>query len=98
MPRWLLAGTTDLEARGREARDVLNGSCFEREFHQCSPDERREFVPGASPASANRTTRQAGDRSEDEVVICHQIIRALVRSLDVDDVRIIELGHAFLDE
>src|SRR5256885_12438122 len=98
MPRWLLAGTADLKTLGGETRDVLDGSRFESEFHQGPPDERAEFVAGAAPAGANRAARQAGDWSEDEVVICHQIIRALVRALDVDDPRIRELRHAFVDE
>src|SRR6266513_2733292 len=98
MPRWLLAGTADLKTLGREARDVLAGSRCEGEFHQCPPDEGREFVAGAAPPGSNRATGQTGNRSEDEVVICHQIIRALVRSLDVDHARILELRHAFFDE
>src|SRR6266513_6242005 len=98
MPRWLLAGTADRKTLGGEARDVLDGSRFEGDLHQCPPDEWREFVAGAAPAGANRGARQTGDRSQDEVVICHQIIRALVRSLDVDDARILELRHAVLDK
>src|SRR6266513_2111915 len=98
MPRWLLAGTASLKTLGCKARDVLDGSRFERQFHQCPPDEGGEFVAGAAPAGANRAALQARDWPEDEVVICHQIIRALVHSLDVDDARIHHPGHAFFDE
>src|SRR2546421_11347550 len=98
MPRWLLAGTASLKTLRYEARDVLYSSPFENEFHQCPADEGGEFVAGAAPAGANRAARQARDRPDDEVVICHQIIRALVRSLDVADPRILELRPAFFDE
>src|SRR5438309_9181661 len=98
MPRLLLAGTADLETLGREAGDVLDRSLLESQFHQRPPDEWRELVAGPAPPGPNRAARQARDRPQDEVVICHQIIRALVRSLDIDDAGIHPLRHAFFDE
>src|ERR1700737_1038776 len=98
MPRPLLAGTADLKALGREARDILDRRLLEDQFHERPADQRRKFVAGAAPASANRSTGQPGDRSQDEVVIRHQIIRALVSPLDIDHARIFELRHALVDE
>src|SRR5438093_11790865 len=98
MPRWLLAGTASLKTLRYKARDVLYSSPLESEFHQCPSDEGSEFVAGAAPAGANRAARQARDRPEEEVVICHQITRALVRSIAVDDSRSLALPPAFHDE
>src|SRR5260370_4000143 len=98
MPRPLLAGTADLEALGREARDIFDRGALEDQFHQRPANQWGKLVTGAAPAGYNGLTRQPGDRPQDEVVICHQIIRALVGALDIDYARILERRHTLVDE
>src|SRR2546430_10509231 len=98
MPRELLAGTADLETGRREAGDILGRRALKDKFRQGLADERRELVTGAAPAGTDGCTGQAGNGTQDEIVICHQIIRALVRVLDIDHARVPERRHALIAE
>src|SRR5256714_7853878 len=98
MPRELLAGTADLETGRGEAGDIFDRRALKDKFGQGAADERRELVTGAAPAGTDGCTRQAGNGTQDEIVICHQIIRALVRVLDIDHARVPERRHALIDE
>src|SRR5437588_1515487 len=98
MPRVLLAGTAHLETGRGEPRDILDRRAVKDKFRQGLADERRELVTGAAPAGTYGCAGHAGDCTKDEVVICHQIIRALVRPLDIYHARVFERRHARIDE
>src|SRR5256885_617314 len=94
IPRPVLTGMAGHKALRSEAGDILDRFAIEGQFRQRPADERCELVTGAAPAGTDRRIGKAGERSQDEVVICDQIIRALVRPLDIDDAGIHKLRHA----